>query len=69
MNFKKWAIIKKITNEYKEGDRAIIICTVFFCNIPVYITINTTTNNQIVRSLTIINNNTTIKGFNNENEN
>ena len=46
-----FGIIKKVCNEYREGNSAVNICTITFLSIPIYTEVNTTTNYNIVESL------------------
>lgn len=46
-----FGVIKKVCHEYKEGNSAISTCTITFLGIPIYTELNTTTNYNIVESL------------------
>ena len=62
-------MIKKITQEYREGDLAVRTTVISFLCIPIFKFRETTTNNSIVNQLTVIKELNKIKGFGYENEN
>ena len=59
-------MIKVITNEYREGDSAVITKTIALFGVTIYSSRKTTTNNEIVNLLTVQEKRTVIKGFKNE---
>lgn len=62
-------MIKKVTQEYREGDLAVRTTVISFLCIPIFKFRETTTNNSIVNQLTVIKELNKIKGFEYENEN
>ena len=62
-------MIKKVTQEYREGDLAVRTTVISFLCIPIFKFRETTTNNSIVNQLTVIEELNKIKGFKYENEN
>ena len=62
-------MIKKVTQEYREGDLAVRTTVISFLCIPIFKFRETTTNNSIVDRLTVIKELNKIKGFKYENEN
>lgn len=62
-------MIKKIIQEYREGDLAVRTTVISFLCIPIFKFRETTTNNSIVNQLTVIKELNKIKGFKYENEN
>lgn len=62
-------MIRKITQEYSEGNLAVRVTIVTFLCIPIFKSKKTSTNNSAVSQLTTIKKSTKIKGFNYENEN
>lgn len=62
-------MIKKITQEYREGNLAVRTTIISFLCIPIFKFRKTTTNNSIVSQLTVIKELNKIKGFKYENEN
>lgn len=58
-------MIKKVVQEFREGDLAVEVIVITFFNIPIYRMRKTTTNSIIVRQLTSLKSNKLkIKGFN-----
>lgn len=62
-------MIKKVIQEYREGDLAVRTTVISFLCIPIFKFRETTTNNSIVNQLTVIKELNKIKGFEYENEN
>lgn len=62
-------MIKKVTQEYREGNLAVRTTIISFLCIPIFKFRKTTTNNSIVNQLTVIKELNKIKGFKYENEN
>lgn len=62
-------MIKKVIQEYREGDLAVRTIVISFLCIPIFKFRETTTNNSIVNQLTVIKELNKIKGFKYENEN
>ena len=62
-------MIKKVTQEYREGDLAVRTTVISFLCIPIFKFRETTTNNSVVNQLTVIKELNKIKGFEYENEN
>lgn len=62
-------MIKKVIQEYREGDLAVRTTVISFLCIPIFKFRETTTNNSIVNQLTVIKELNKIKGFKYENEN
>ena len=62
-------MIKKVIQEYREGDLAVRTTVISFLCIPIFKFRETTTNNSIVNHLTVIKELNKIKGFKYENEN
>lgn len=62
-------MIKKVIQEYREGDLAVRTTVISFLCIPIFKFRETTTNNSVVNQLTVIKELNKIKGFGYENEN
>lgn len=62
-------MIKKVTQEYREGNLAVKTTIISFLCIPIFKFRETTTNNTVVSQLTVIKELNKIKGFKYENEN
>lgn len=62
-------MIKKVIQEYREGDLAVRTTVISFLCIPIFKFRETTTNNSVVNQLTVIKELNKIKGFEYENEN
>lgn len=58
-------MIETVTKEYREGDNAVRTTSITFFGIPIFRSKEITTNNNLVKLLTV-QKNTTIKGFKNE---
>lgn len=61
-------MLKVITKEYRENDKAYHIKTVYIFGVLLYVSTNITTNKDIIASLTTIKHKKVI-GFRNETEN